>query len=52
MYEYYVLTVKKATGANKYLVVAHAHDGRLVVYDKYDDLTAALLKVESLNKEL
>ena len=47
--EYYVLTVKLSTGANKYLVVRHDDSGVLVIYDKWDELTGALSQVEYKN---
>ena len=52
MRDYYVLMVKKATGHPKYLVVFHdVFTGCLVIWNKWDDETAALLDVERLNKE-
>ncbi len=49
--EYYVLMVKVATGANKYLVVFQDDTtGALVVYDKWDDEVGALAMAEYLNR--
>ena len=48
---YYVMTVKLATGADKYLVMREQPEGWLVVYDKWDELTGALAMCEYLNKE-
>ena len=50
--EYYVLMVKQATGASKYLVVTHEMEGALglVVYDKFDDELGALAMAEYLNR--
>ncbi len=54
--EYYVLTVKVATGADKHLVVRLDGDksgtfGTLVVSDQWDELTGALAMCEYLNRE-
>jgi hypothetical protein len=50
MYEYYVMTVKVATGADKFLVVYDSDEHGLVVYDKWDELKPALALAESLNR--
>jgi hypothetical protein len=50
MYEYYVMTVKVSTGADKFLVVCDSDKHGLVVYDKWDDLKGALDTAEYLNR--
>jgi hypothetical protein len=50
MREYYVMTVKVASGADKFLVVCEMPNIGLVIYDKWDHLKGALAAAESLNK--
>ena len=47
--EHYVLEVKVATGATKYLVLKETEVG-LVIYDKWDDEKGALAMAEYLNR--
>ena len=49
--EYYVLTVKRATGASKYFIVfEHEETATLVVYDKSDVAAGAFATAEYLNR--
>ncbi len=48
--EYYVIQVKVATGATKYLVVFEHETAGLIIYDKYDDEAGALAEADSLNR--
>ena len=48
--EYYVIQVKVATGATKYLVVFEHETADLVVYDKCSDEGHALALADSLNR--
>jgi hypothetical protein len=50
MREYYVMTVKVASGADKFLVVYEPPGHGLVIYDKWDELKPALALAEHLNK--
>jgi hypothetical protein len=51
MREYYVMTVKVATGADKFLVVFDHDEHGLMIYDMWDNLKGALAAAESLNRE-
>jgi hypothetical protein len=50
MREYYVMTVKQSTGADKYLVICEVRNMGLVIYDKWDTLKGALNAAEILNR--
>jgi hypothetical protein len=51
MREYYVMTVKVASGADKFLVVFDHDEHGLMIYDRWDNLKGALAAAESLNRE-
>jgi hypothetical protein len=50
MREYYVMTVKVASGADKFLVVCEMENYGLVIYDKWDTLKGALNAADVLNR--